>query len=116
MSTLLKNLDAVKQQLAGIELVFSVTVTQLSCRGLSDLLDYGRSLGVSQYHFREVALFIPESGEIRDQRFPIAMQDLILAPGQFDAIRQDLQWHSEFKKVNYIPAKRQNEKRSSVLK
>ena len=116
VSLVVKNLQLVRAHYPDLNISFSVTVNRLSTNGIDQLLDFGRELNVKSYYFREVALFEPESGFIRNQDFGVSMEDLLLEESQFDQLQKSLANHPEYVKIQFIPAERQNKRRSSILK
>ena len=115
VSSVIKNLQYVRSNFPSLKIAFSVTVNQLSAHNLAHLLDFGRELNVQSYYFREVALFEPESGMIRNQDFSVSMQDLLMKDNQFEQLQEALAIHPEYEKIQFIPAERQNRRRSSIL-
>lgn len=111
-----KALGDVFESLPKLHLTFSTVINSLSIFTVQQLLDFGESLNVKTYIFREVWDFLDNEEPIRDKDYRKWMKNLSLTPGEFSELQSRLSAHPEFRKIQFFPALSQESAKESQIK
>ena len=111
-----KALEDVFESFPKLHLTFSTVINSLSIFTAHQLLDFGESLNVKTYIFREVWDFLDDEEPIRDKDYRKWMKNLSLTPGEFSELQSRLSDHPAFRKIQFFPALSQESAKESQIK
>lgn len=104
LSIITDNLITTMKNHSDLHLTFSTVINSVSIHGIDNLLDFGESIGVSTYIFREVWDFLDEGEATRHGDFKDWIQNITLKSGEFGAMQRRLEQHHAFRKIQFFPA------------
>ena len=99
-----------------LKITFSTVINSLSIHTVQQLLDFGKSLDVKTYIFREVWDFLDKDEPTRHKDYKKWMSNLTLTPGEFLNLQSRLTNHPEYPKIQFFPALSQESAKESQLK
>jgi molybdenum cofactor biosynthesis enzyme MoaA len=106
VSRIVSNLQIFREKCPEVEIAFSVVINSLTIAGAEALIDFGDSLGVSHYCFREVFDHLPPTGSSRNNDYRDWMKKITLKPGEFQKLQNRLSHHPSVQKISFVPAER----------
>ena len=109
-----KALLETSQMLPRLHITFSTVINALSIFTADKLLDFGGSLGVKSYLFREVWDFLDDKDPMRNDDYKEWIKKISLLPGKFLELKKDLSNHPEYSKIQFFPATSQKDAKAIV--